>query len=387
MKTAGEYDVIVVGGGIAGATAAIRLSQLGYSILLSEKEATSHHKVCGEFLSAEAIPMLAEVGIDLKALGAVPIDDCRFISREQNLEIALPFCAQGVSRKTLDRELLRLAESSGVDVRRGLNVSSLKKLDGFQVQAGDKLFFAKDIFWAAGKNDVPRILKRRGRESSAIGYKRHLRLPEALRKSLSRRIELHLFEGGYGGISEVEGEVFNFCFILDKIIARKIGKKWEDILFYVSRGNSRLQELLFAAEWQWTRPVTVANLPYGHLYGNRHAEDSSFYVLGDQMAVIHSLVGDGMAMALLSAKKAVYYYHEAALNGASSEVAVKGYHREIRTLFAGPVKTGYRLHSLVRYRKVAELVMKTIQPFPKLTEALIKKTRCSPTPTGETNVH
>ena len=65
--------VLVIGGGIAGAALAIQLSQSGQKVTLVEKTAGPHHKVCGEFLSHEALGYLAGLGIDLVRHGAVPI--------------------------------------------------------------------------------------------------------------------------------------------------------------------------------------------------------------------------------------------------------------------------------------------------------------------------
>ncbi len=63
-----KKQIIILGGGLAGLTAAIHLAQKGLKICLFEKEAFPHHKVCGEYLSREVKPYLDELGIPLEDL-------------------------------------------------------------------------------------------------------------------------------------------------------------------------------------------------------------------------------------------------------------------------------------------------------------------------------
>ena len=71
---------IVVGGGPAGSSLAIRLAQAGLSVSLIEREAGPHDKVCGEFLSFEAVGYLKGVGLDPTALGGRRHRGCRDMS-------------------------------------------------------------------------------------------------------------------------------------------------------------------------------------------------------------------------------------------------------------------------------------------------------------------
>ena len=66
--------VLVIGGGLAGAGLAVTLASAGRAVTLVERETQPHHKVCGEFVSAEAMLYLRDLGLDLESLGAVRID-------------------------------------------------------------------------------------------------------------------------------------------------------------------------------------------------------------------------------------------------------------------------------------------------------------------------
>jgi len=72
-----QDDVLVLGGGVAGCAASIALAREGRVVTLIEREHTPRHKVCGEFLSGEALEDLHALGIDVASLGAVPIDYVR----------------------------------------------------------------------------------------------------------------------------------------------------------------------------------------------------------------------------------------------------------------------------------------------------------------------
>ena len=69
-----QNEVLILGGGVAGCAASIALARKGRCVTLIEREPTPRHKVCGEFLSGEALEDLHALGIDVASLGAVPID-------------------------------------------------------------------------------------------------------------------------------------------------------------------------------------------------------------------------------------------------------------------------------------------------------------------------
>ena len=110
MRTASPtVDNLVIGGGLAGSMVAIRLASAGRQVTLLEKESAAHHKVCGEFLSPEAVEYLNQVGINPLDLGAATIRFVRLSSKQRAVETALPFTALSLSRFILDEALLSSA--------------------------------------------------------------------------------------------------------------------------------------------------------------------------------------------------------------------------------------------------------------------------------------
>jgi len=98
-----SVDVLIVGGGLAGSAAAIMLARAGRSVVLVERESLPQHKVCGEFLSQEAMTYLSSLGIDLIGLGAVAIRSVRLAGRAGQSEAMLPFAAMSLTRQRLER--------------------------------------------------------------------------------------------------------------------------------------------------------------------------------------------------------------------------------------------------------------------------------------------
>src|ERR1700684_49540 len=115
-----QDEVLILGGGVAGWGASIAHARKGRGVTLIEREPTPRHKVCGEFLSGEALEDLHALGIDVASLGAVPIDYVRLAA-----EAPLPFPAASLTRKALDTALIAEAVAAGVRVERGRSVQSL----------------------------------------------------------------------------------------------------------------------------------------------------------------------------------------------------------------------------------------------------------------------
>jgi flavin-dependent dehydrogenase len=108
---------------------AIRLATAGRQVTLLEKETTAHHKVCGEFLSPEAVGYLNQVGITPLDLGAATIRFVRLSAKQRVVETALPFTALSLSRFALDEALLSRVEECGCKVQRGSFVEQLNHQD------------------------------------------------------------------------------------------------------------------------------------------------------------------------------------------------------------------------------------------------------------------
>jgi flavin-dependent dehydrogenase len=275
--------------------AALRLAVAGREVLLIEKERGAHHKVCGEFLSAEAVHYLRQTGIEPLDLGAHAIQRVRLHSAARNIEARLPFTALSLSRRILDDALLVRAQEAGSVVRRGACVERLEtQSGGWSVRLrGGGAIRAATVFLATGKHDLNAWERGGATQSDLVGFKMHWRLAPAQSEILRGAMELFLFRGGYGGLSMVEDGTANLCLVVRRNTLRLL-RGWEELFQSMQNELPTLHERLANAPPCWPKPLAISPIPYGHLGGPANG----VWRVGDQAAVIPSFTGDGMSIAL-----------------------------------------------------------------------------------------
>ena len=274
---------------------------------LIERELTSRHKVCGEFLSGEALADLSALGIDVVSLGAVPIDRVRLAASRRAAEAPLPFPAASLTRKALDTALITEAISAGVRVERGRRVQALERTSRnlWRVTLDDgTMREAPTAFLATGKHDL-RGHRRPADPERWIAFKMYFRLASTQAVELARASELMLYPGGYGGIQPVEGGVANLCCVVQQRHLAHGGNLWEKFLAKIQRDCPHLAIRLAGAEPLLAKPIAITHIPYGYI---RRTTEDALYCVGDQAAVIPSFTGDGISIALHSARRAVVAY-------------------------------------------------------------------------------
>ena len=300
-----HVDHLVIGGGPAGSMVALRLAAAGGSVVLLEKEPGPHHKVCGEFLSREAVDYLHQVGVVPLELGATVISTLRLSAGSKLIGAPLPFRALSLSRRVLDAALLARAEESGCQVVRGVAVESLAPdADGWfaSLSSGDSIR-ASAVFLATGKHDLRGFTRSPAKQSDLVGFKLHWQLSPSQIRALRDCMDLYLFPGGYGGLSLIEDGVANLCLVVRRSTLRSSGG-WPQLLASILSGNSHLRELLDGTAPLWPRPLAISPIPYGYLIH----ESRGLWCIGDQAAVIPSFTGDGISIALHSAALAAQMF-------------------------------------------------------------------------------
>ncbi|MEG9430972.1 NAD(P)/FAD-dependent oxidoreductase [Terriglobus sp. ADX1] len=300
-------EILIIGGGVAGCAASIALARKGLSVTLIEREPTPRHKVCGEFLSGEALEDLHALGIDVASLGAVPIQHVRLAAARRAAEAPLPFPAASLTRKTLDTALLAEALVAGVHVKSGCRVQTLNRnadnvweatLDDGSTRT------APTVFLATGKHDM----RGHGRPKDPqqwVAFKMYFRLTSEQTAELADASELMLYPGGYGGIQPVEGGIANLCCVVQQRYLACAGNRWENFLAKMQEDCPHLAMRLKGAEPLLTKPIAITHLPYGFI---RSSTEDGLYCIGDQAAVIPSFTGDGISIALHTARCATTAY-------------------------------------------------------------------------------
>lgn len=292
-------DILVVGGGLAGSTAAIRLARAGRSVTLVERSTGAHDKVCGEFLSAEAMHYLQQCGLSLPDLQAVPLTKVRLALSNAVVERPLPFAACSLTRRVLDEQLLEAAAAAGVAVRRGAAVTALlPAAQGWSARLQDgESIHAQNVFLATGKHDLRGFPRPAGTHAGLLGIKMYYRLQPEQHAALADAVELSLFPGGYAGMQPVEAGAVNLCLLVRADRYRTMGSNFDRLVQHLCRSSAHLAARLTGATPLLQKPLAAFHIPYGHV---QRTADQGLWRLGDQAAVIPSFCGDGMSIALHS---------------------------------------------------------------------------------------
>jgi menaquinone-9 beta-reductase len=371
MMASLHYDAIIAGGGPSGASLAIRLARSGRRVILVERCREAQHKVCGEFMSPETAPILADLGIDLEELGARRIRRVRLAARDVFAESELPSPAFSLTRKALDEALLRRAQSVGVSLMRGYSVESLEHpADGWQASVVASMtqerlsVHADEAFLATGKHDL-RAWQRAsdGAQNGLVAMKMYFALPARQQAQLEDNVELILYPGGYAGLQLVEGGCANLCTLTTRERLRTLGNRWQPLLEHMVQNSRHLALRLAGARPLEARPFALSSIPYGYTVedaGNAPVP----WRLGDQAAVIPSFCGGGVAIALHTARMAAEMY----LAGARP----RGYHAEVRQQFQQRL---YYATLLSRLMIALPGMVQAVRLYPELISSIFSATR------------
>ena len=149
-----NFDVIIVGGGLAGLTAAIHLRRENYNVAVFESKPYPHHKVCGEYVSNEVIPYLEFLGVSLPQTFQIN-EMLLSLEKGKALKAKLPMGGFGLSRYTFDHLLYRRAMDLGAIVFTKSVTSINYENDNFRVgiESG-KEYSSKFVIGAYGKRGV-----------------------------------------------------------------------------------------------------------------------------------------------------------------------------------------------------------------------------------------
>ncbi len=291
------YDVVIIGGGLAGLANAVHLSQSGLKVLLLEKNNYPQHKVCGEYISNEILPYLEYLEINPFVFGAVSID--KFLLSTQKGKIIstrLPLGGFGLSRYALDNLLYHKALSNGCIIKKAIveNVHFID--DRFKVVTNEgNEYFSKFAIGAFGKRSKLDFKLDRNfvkNKSPFLAVKCHY-----LGDFQKDLVALHNFEGGYCGVSKVENEVLNICYLADANVFKRYGNI-EIFRQEVLCKNPHLKALFSRIEPIFAKPLTISQISFSE----KEIVADHILMSGDSAGMVHPLCGNGMGMAIQSAK-------------------------------------------------------------------------------------
>lgn len=293
-----DKKIIIVGGGLAGLVASIHLTRAGVPCLVVEKRSYPFHRVCGEYVSNEVVPYLKSLDAYPSELFPAQIGQFQLTSTNgKSTSLSLDLGGFGISRFRFDHFLFQKAQRQGVEFRVDSEVERISfEKDRFILQARGEFLEADVVIGSFGKRsriDVnfnrPFIVRR----SPYVGVKYHIRLksfPAGL-------IALHNFNHGYCGISRVENDIVNLCYLAHRDalkVSGNIRAMEEAVLFQ----NPFLKKIFEEAEFLFERPETINEISFE----TKSPVHDHVLMAGDAAGMITPLCGNGMAMAIHSAK-------------------------------------------------------------------------------------
>ncbi len=369
-----HYDAIVIGGGLAGCSAAAHLSKEGFSVLLLEKSRFPRHKLCGEFLSPESMGLFDRVGVlqEVEAAGAERMSRVEVTTNSgASYHDELPGEALGLSRYRLDALLFAHAGRLGADAREGVPVSGVEGdlTTGFQVNAGGDTFRSRIVIGAYGRRAlIDRKLERPFLQQKAdrVAFKAHY-----TGYAIGPTIEVHAFRGGYCGLSPVEKGRVNACWIMDKWVLDRAGGSAERVVETAFAANPVLKDRFdhMTQETETLRAVSQIT------FMDKGKFDRDVCMIGDTAGMIAPLCGDGMSMALRSAEFGSDILASFLHGRLSRAEAIERYTKQWYAEFKQRILLGRLIHGGIVRPVVAGPVVRALDVLPGVGGWLVRSTR------------
>jgi len=361
------YDVAIIGGGLAGCAAAIRLlqSRPEARVLVLERGRYPRQKVCGEFLSAEGVAALKQLGSESATLqqnirSAVVIARAKLHALGRSAEFPVSPAALSISRFDLDPALWHRAISLGADCRQECAVKKIEGSGPFLLRTSSAEFRARSVINAAG-HWSSFADARPGQKNGHhwIGLKAHYR-----ERSPNDAVELYFFSHGYCGVQPVSENAVNACAMVRADVATRL-----DQVFALNPAlKARSQD------WQpMMEPIATAPL----FFRRPEPLTNSAFNAGDAAGFIDPFSGNGMTLALQSGLLAAECVAEYIAGSAELDAALALYAARYRRQLHGSFRRVAWARALLNLPRPAASAALRFLKLPGMGRLLVSKTRSS----------
>jgi flavin-dependent dehydrogenase len=373
-----DYDIGIIGGGLAGLSLALLAADAGYSVVVFEKETYPFHKVCGEYISLESYDFLMLLGLplpdwDLPVIKKLQVSDMN--GKLYNFQLDLG--GFGISRYTIDNALYQLALQKGIKVYAGEKVNALSFENNVQTIETNKrsthVTVAAGAYGKRSNLDVKWkrsfIEKKPNKLNNYIGVKYHVHT------SFSKDvIALHNFKNGYCGISAIEDDKYCLCYLTNAenlaINNNSVAEMQQNVLYK----NPLLKNIFTKSEFLYNAPEIISQVSFQ----SKTQVEGHVLLTGDAAGMITPLCGNGMSMAMHSAKLVFNEINDFLRHKISRQEMETNYTVNWRKKFALRLSTGRAIQKLMGNETSTSLMLKLLHTFPFLSKTLIRSTHGKP---------
>lgn len=349
-------NVVIIGGGVAGLSAAIHCAQRGIKTVLIEAGSYPAHKICGEFFSPEALPMLKSWGIQPE----VYINQIQIYSKTSHSSLQLDSPAASMSRFVFDHALVRVARDCGVQVMTETMVRGMEHVGSeylVDLSSGEKLAATQIVI---GTGRVIQLLQPEKKTEifrpEFVGFKAHWTGIDT-----ADRVQFYTFPGGYIGLSAIEDGKTNIACLAS--IEQVNRFKSPDLFIQNLISGPLLKDVINKGFRLFPKWLTCSVPSFG--VRSNPMLPNIFYI-GDAAGTIPPATGDGLAIALASGALAAQYVKAHDAVGFSCAWAKK---------YTALLFRGRMLHHALLRPGCATLAIKICNRIPSIAQYIFNKTR------------
>jgi menaquinone-9 beta-reductase len=374
-------DVIVIGGGPAGCAAALGLNRLGYRVVLCDQAKFPRDKVCGEFISPAADPILKRLGVldRIEALSPKRLKGVA-ISSYEGEEVVIDYpqlpgmdarpTSLSVPRYELDANFMEQVKQVGVEVREQHKVTdflfSEGRVSGVRGWDESKTSFtinAPLVIDAGGRNALS--LKSMGLKNESAG---NTKIAMAAHwqgaKVADDYCYMHVSNPGYTGISSVRRDRANVVLVVNRKSMR--GEKPDKFYLDTVMRNCHRRKILQDAEC-----IESVRSIESLAFSVKPVTCGGLLLVGDAMGFIDPFTGEGIYLSLRSSEIAVEVADNAFKKSDWSNETLKDYDVRRRQEFDKKFLLSRIFQKLIYSRFFCDRVVRALQRKPELAETLV----------------